>query len=318
MINKDIEQIDIDNRENNYPNKGIFLTLKYYIETKEVIYNDSGVEFDNLDRLRYVCVIISYITDEKLLNHTAAYLKHCGLLKNVDAKFEEFKNNSISSYSDTDLIKIKAILYSLTSRYEVLMKTINPPNSGEPLFDITIKDRIIKHNLPAVINSLERKGTLSFVNSIEMLPLKEQKDAISIWITNCLKLDYSNNTNTFTDSINFLNILKENLVQDKIDILKPKHEPIFSNNGFELFEDILSEYVKPIGKKGRLSEIHYYYRKMYEDDFIHQRPERFKTWFFETYKKEDLGKIKTLKEVENLDRKIHYATALEWFKQQHR
>lgn len=97
----------------------------------------------------------------------------------------------------------------------------------------------------------------------------------------------------------------------------PKHENIFCNNGFELFEDILSEYVKPIGKKGRLSDIHYYYWKMYEDDFIHQRPERFKTWFFETYEKEDLGKIKTLKEVENLDRNIHYETALGWFKQQH-
>lgn len=117
--------------------------------------------------------------------------------------------------------------------------------------------------------------------------------------------------------IEFLETKKTKLETD-LKTEAPRHEHIFCNNGFELFEDILSEYVKPIGKKGRLSDIHYYYWKMYEDDFIHQRPERFKTWFFETYEKEDLGKIKTLKEVENLDRNIHYETALDWFKQQHR
>lgn len=117
--------------------------------------------------------------------------------------------------------------------------------------------------------------------------------------------------------IEFLETKKTKLETD-LKTEAPRHEHIFCNNGFELFEDILSEYVKPTGKKGRLSDIHYYYWKMYEDDFIHQRPERFKTWFFETYEKEDLGKIKTLKEVENLDRNIHYETALGWFKQQHR
>ena len=115
-----------------------------------------------------------------------------------------------------------------------------------------------------------------------------------------------------------LNILKENLVQDKTNTQKPKHEHIFSNNGFELFEDILSEYVKPLGKRGRLTDIHYYYWKMHEDNFIHQRPEPFKTWFYVTYEKEDLGKIKTLHQVKNPDRDIHYATALDWFTQKHR
>lgn len=121
----------------------------------------------------------------------------------------------------------------------------------------------------------------------------------------------------FGKILNFLD-QRKHVLEMKLKSETPRHEHIFCNNGFELFEDILSEYVKPTGKKGRLSDIHYYYWKMYEDDFIHQRPERFKTWFFETYEKEDLGKIKTLKEVENLDRKIHYATALDWFKQQHR
>ena len=95
-----------------------------------------------------------------------------------------------------------------------------------------------------------------------------------------------------------------------------KHEHIFSNNGFVLFEYILKEYVKT--KRGRLSDIHFFYRSMYNNkpQYIQQRPERFKEWFFENYNNEDLGKIKTLNEVSNPDRIKHYSNALDWFKTQ--
>lgn len=98
----------------------------------------------------------------------------------------------------------------------------------------------------------------------------------------------------------------------------PKHENIFCNNGFILFEYILNEYVKPLDKRGRLSDIHFYYWSMYnhEPQLIHQRPERFKEWFFNNYNSEDLGKIKTYNEVENPNRKKHYSNALDWFQTQ--
>lgn len=91
-----------------------------------------------------------------------------------------------------------------------------------------------------------------------------------------------------------------------------KHGSVFSNNGFVLFEHILNEYVK--NERGRLSDIHYFYWAMYNDTdkFIHQRPEPFKEWFFKTYN-EDLGKIKTFKQVQNPDREKHYSNALNWF-----
>lgn len=97
-----------------------------------------------------------------------------------------------------------------------------------------------------------------------------------------------------------------------------KHENVFSNNGFVLFEHILNEYVKPIGKRGRLSDIHFFYWSMHNNkpQLIHQRPERFKKWFSETYNEEDLGKIKILGDVEDNDRKKHYSNALDWFKTQ--
>ena len=92
-----------------------------------------------------------------------------------------------------------------------------------------------------------------------------------------------------------------------------KHDNIFCKNGFVLFDHILNEYVKT--KRGRLSDIHFFYWSMFKDKFIHQRPERFKEWFLKNHE-EDLGKIKTYNEVENPDRQKHYSNALDWFKLQ--
>ena len=93
-----------------------------------------------------------------------------------------------------------------------------------------------------------------------------------------------------------------------------KHENIFSNNGFILFEHILNNYVK--SGRGRKSDIAFFYWEMFNDKnhFIHQRPETFKNWFFSTYDNEDLGKLKTYDMVKNPNRLRDYSTALEWFK----
>lgn len=123
---------------------------------------------------------------------------------------------------------------------------------------------------------------------------------------------------TFNKIIKFLENRKEILKAEhhnKLNKLQtnPKHETIFCNNGFILFDHILNEYVKT--KRGRLSDIHFFYWSMFKDKFIHQRPERFKEWFLKNHD-EDLGKIKTYNEVENPDRQKHYSNALEWFKLQ--
>lgn len=119
------------------------------------------------------------------------------------------------------------------------------------------------------------------------------------------------------DESDLLNInkYKVEIKTETTESTDPKHEPIFSNNGFVLFNHILNEYVKT--NRGRLSDIHFYYWSLYDNkpQFIHQRPERFKKWFFENYN-EDLGKIKTFKEVNIGDRPIHYSNALDWFKLQ--
>lgn len=120
---------------------------------------------------------------------------------------------------------------------------------------------------------------------------------------------------SFTKIIEFLKLQKLNPTPTTK--TTPKHENIFCNNGFELFEYILNEYVK--SNRGRLSDIHFFYWSMHnnEPQLIHQRPEPFKDWFNEKYN-EDLGKIKTYTQVENPDRKIHYSNALDWFKLQNK
>jgi hypothetical protein len=103
---------------------------------------------------------------------------------------------------------------------------------------------------------------------------------------------------------------------DKVDKITNQHSDTFSNNGFVLFEYLLNNHIRPKGVKGRFSDIGHYYWKMYESEiqYIHQRPEAFKRWFFKTYDQEDIGKIKTADNLKNINRDKHYSNSLEWFK----
>lgn len=111
-----------------------------------------------------------------------------------------------------------------------------------------------------------------------------------------------------------------NLQSEKQDF--EKHNEIFSNNGFVLFEYLMEKYVKPVGTTARFSEISFYYWKMYDEEkentrYIHERPEAFKKWFFKKYNQEDIGKIKTLQELKKSKisdyREEFYEAALTWF-----
>jgi len=107
-------------------------------------------------------------------------------------------------------------------------------------------------------------------------------------------------------------LIKKN---ENINTTPLKHENIFCNNGFELFNHILKEYVKPT--KGRQSDLIFYHRKMYDNkpQYIHQRPTEFFNWFQNNYD-EVFGQLKTLSQVETPQRNKDYSNALNWFKQQ--
>lgn len=92
-----------------------------------------------------------------------------------------------------------------------------------------------------------------------------------------------------------------------------KYGEIFSNNGFELFEYILDEFVKPKNSLGRYEDLSYFYRCLFDDNYIHQRPEPFRLWFMQKYS-EEFSKIKTKQQTNNSLRKTNYSNALERFK----
>lgn len=104
-------------------------------------------------------------------------------------------------------------------------------------------------------------------------------------------------------------------VENEIKIIKEPNGEMFSNNGFELFEYILTELVKPKETKGRKSDLIYYYWEMHNNNpqYIHQRPAPFFNWFEKEYK-ETTGQLKTYYNVKTAQRIKDYSTALDWFK----
>lgn len=211
MNNYNLEQIDIDNREFNYSTDGIFNVLKNHIEYKEKIYHDDGDEIDLAYRLLIVCSIMGYLTDEKLLNHTLDFLKIFDLRVGIEKNFE---NELISSYSEADFIKIKAIYYSLSSLHELFTKTLKFPNSKDPIrFDIVLKDRVIEHNLSEVLKSIQKNSVLQFEDEVKILPINLQKRAIDKWVRSASKVGYSNDTKMFKGEIKYLKGISSHLIE---------------------------------------------------------------------------------------------------------
>jgi hypothetical protein len=95
------------------------------------------------------------------------------------------------------------------------------------------------------------------------------------------------------------------------------HYKIFSENGFTLFEHILDKYVKPKDTTGRYEDLSYHYRRLFKDEFIHQKPEPFRLWFMKEYD-EGFSKIKTEGQTKNTQRKKDYSAAREWFSLQNK
>jgi len=113
-------------------------------------------------------------------------------------------------------------------------------------------------------------------------------------------------------------LISERTNQEK----NPKHNHIFANYGFLLFEHIMENHIEPFDR-GWKTKLSFYYWKMLEDNYIHQRPEKFKKWFIEEFQNgnnevHQIDKMKTLSQVNNYDRLRNYSRALDWFKQQNK
>jgi hypothetical protein len=115
-----------------------------------------------------------------------------------------------------------------------------------------------------------------------------------------------------------VNELNTELIEVKTNqIASPKHEKIFCNNGFVLFEYILKEYVRLA--KGRQTDLLFYYWKMYDNEpqYIHQRPTDFFIWFDKEYS-EISGQLKTYDNVKTPQKEKDFSNSLDWFKLQNK
>lgn len=93
-----------------------------------------------------------------------------------------------------------------------------------------------------------------------------------------------------------------------------RNENIFANNGYILFTHILENYIKEKNTRGRYKDLSYFYRKLYNDKYIHQKPEPFRLWFIGSYD-EEFSKLNTLIETKNAQREKDYSSSLHWFKE---
>lgn len=110
--------------------------------------------------------------------------------------------------------------------------------------------------------------------------------------------------------------LTSNLTNESTAPIPELFGEVFCNNGFELFEHILNKYVSPLNKRGRKSDLIFYYWALYysKPQYIHQRPTQFFIWFEEKYD-ETPGQLKTYEELKKKDSRVRdFSLALEWFK----
>lgn len=312
--------IDIDDIKTTYSNDEVYEMIKYILSPRFVIRNKP--KYNSFDKLYILSFLTKSITDEKLLKNTIGLFEQISFLENISGKlkplYDILSNNP--DYSDLDTIKIKAIAYSISLDCGISLKKFSSfsKNCDIPELSFNVNNRKIEYNLSEITGLIKRKSMGFVRDEIITLPtIKHQETEIKKIIRSMEIIDFDNDTNYFNGEIKHFESIKNNLTHSFETKLNIKNDHIFSNNGFELFEYILETYITAKGKKGRFTDISFYYWKMTEDKFIHRKPEYFKSWFFETYDKEDIGKMKTLLQCNTADKKRdkHYSSALEWFNQ---
>lgn len=305
--------INLDNTKGIYSNAQVFTTIKHVLKNEK----------NPLEKRLIISHLIRYVTNELLLENTIKLLENTTVLENTFANLTDIdvfiERQSITNPKDKT--KLKAIVFSISLYHRLLLEKFKAflQKSDLPELQFKIVDRKIEFNLSEITDIIKRKSVGFVRNEIISIPdIKTQDIEIKKMIQSMEVIDYDNDTNSFQNEINHFERIKNNLTPAFETKSNIDHKHIFLNNGFELFEYILETYITEKGKKGRFTDISFYYWKMVQSKFIHQKPESFKRWFFETYDKEDIGKMKTLAQCNTVDKKRdkHYSNSLEWFKQQ--
>lgn len=138
---------------------------------------------------------------------------------------------------------------------------------------------------------------------------------------------YQGNTSRIKLSLNDVNFIESmfdditfgNHQQPNVNITQKKdikrHNEIFTDNSFFLFQYILENFIRK--DKGRYEDLSFFYWKMRNDGYIHQKPFVFKDWFTLNFNNEKIfTKVKTLDQVKTAQRERNYSISKELFKQE--
>lgn len=208
MINPDdFVIIDIENRNENFTD----------IELNEILHDHTKTTTNNDEFARQLidfCKYISYVKDEKLLNSAIEYVKKNVPinLKNFDTDFKQI--TVTGNFSDNDLIKIKAIYFSLIVRYEIMVIKENPPQMEPPIFDfyIDVDNKLVYYNLPFVINQIRNNFDVGFVEFTHKKPLNEAMPYYIDYITE-LQNSHHRRLEVNTERILFITNAKNNYLE---------------------------------------------------------------------------------------------------------
>lgn len=197
------------------------------------------------------------------------------------------------------------------------------------LFQLTYNDYICNydHYLSEFLNVYEDNTELYFIKEQKLLLDKNVENFKEI-VRNLVEEDenkeeildlFRNRINTTTRIKVFLEQRKHELEKKlnttltTIPATENKHPNMFVNDSFKLFEYILNNHITE--NRGRINDISFYYWKMYNDNYIIQKPYPFVEWFTKLYNVESF-QMKTLNTTQNSDRLKHYSNSLDWFKLQ--
>lgn len=208
MINPDdFVIIDIENRNENFTD----------IELNEILHDHTKTTTNNDEFARQLidfCKYISYVKDETLLNSAIEYVKKNVPinLKNFDTDFKQI--TVTGNFSDNDLIKIKAIYFSLIVRYEIMVIKENPPQMEPPIFDfyIDVDNKLVYYNLPFVINQIRNNFDVGFVEFTHKKPLNEAMPYYIDYITE-LQNSHHRRLEVNTERILFITNAKNNYLE---------------------------------------------------------------------------------------------------------
>lgn len=208
MINpNDFEIIDIENRDENFTD----------IELNEILHDHTKTVTNNDELTRQLidfCKYISYVKDETLLNGAIKYVKKNVPinLNNFDADFKQI--TVTGNFSDNDLIKIKAIYFSLIVRYEIMVIKENPPQMEPPIFDfyIDVDNKLVYYNLRFVLNQIRNNYDVGFVEYTHKKPLNEAMPYYIDYITE-LQNSHHRRLEVNTERILFITNAKNNYLE---------------------------------------------------------------------------------------------------------